>query len=99
MKNFIVPLICLSVVIAIVIAKRHPDKKVFWLNENIYYTTNLVMDTERNKTLPTNSQQVYVFPIVSTNRVNPLYFLIDGKVSELGGRDDGVIVWRKATNR
>lgn len=73
---------------------KNKKSKVSWLNDNVYYTTNLVMDTERNKTLPTNSTQVYVFPIVSTNRINPTYILINGKVSELGGREDGVLVWR-----
>lgn len=70
--------------------------KTLWQSEAVSYSTNSwVWDEERNKT---NTSQLFYYTktVVETNRV-PYWPTHggDGKF-ELGLREDGVVVWRKA---
>lgn len=74
---------------------QKPSQKIQWMNDSNYHTTNSTgLDYERNKTLPTNSAWFYTKTIITTNKVEPLYFRFGDRLAELGARNDGVIVWR-----
>ena len=74
---------------------QNPPPKISWMNDAVYYTTNLVMDRERMSKV-TNRPTIlfYTKDVVSTNKVGPWYFGKGDRQVEIGFRDDGMVIWR-----
>jgi len=67
-----------------------------WMNDGVYYRTNdMVLDADRNKT-NTSEEFVYTKTVITTNKVDPVWFRVGTLITELGFRSDGTVVWRKA---
>ena len=68
-----------------------------WMNDSVYYWTNHVMDDSGFVTNTSGVQYFYrTKDVVTTNKVSPTRFPSGGGHVEIGFREDGVVVWRKA---